>query len=288
VKALPAIVASLALAAAAAHGASAAPAKPKTYALVAAMGDVLNATYEVRRTGSHLPSYRHTGLEAPDNILNKLVLAGLDETLAKMEPSSQRIYLAVSVPAAPTRTTPRDTAGLEAVVDYLRPMAERRTWDRVIVATPAYSALGGDAMPSRVQGFGVFMQPLCQSLSGACGMTSIGKFGDGQYGGGGETVQTPQGQTIKANQFVAPYVYLKIWILDPHTLEVTDSQEVFEYQKLWDPKAETLDLSEIIPRRVLAKRIVELASMATEEAVKRTELRGQVEVKEKGPVEPKK
>jgi len=99
-----------------------------------------------------------------------------------------------------------------------------------------------------------------------------------------ETVTTPNGETVKANQFVAPYVYLKIWILDPQTLEVVDSQEIFEYQKMWDPKADTLDLSEVIPRRVLAAQIVRLAGQATEEAVKRTELRGQVEVKDRGEV----
>ncbi len=94
------------------------------------------------------------------------------------------------------------------------------------------------------------------------------------------------GQTGKANQFVAPYGFLKIWIVDPKTLAVIDSQEVFEYQKMWNPKADSLDMSQVIPKRVLAKQIVELAEQATQEAVKRSELRGQVEVKERGPVPP--
>ena len=133
-------------------------------------------------------------------------------------------------------------------------MPERSAWDRIVVATPAYRVQGVDAMAGRSQGFGVFMQPLCRSLSGACGMNSIGQMGERTFAGGGETVQTPDGQTIKANQ------------------------------KMWDPKADSLDLSQVIPKRVLAARIVELASHATAEAVTRSELRGKVEVKERGEV----
>jgi hypothetical protein len=263
------------------------PATPKTYALVAAMGAKFMSTHEVVRTGSHLPPWRRDALDAPDNVLNKLVLSGLDEAVVKMDPTSKRVYLAVSVPPARTDSTPMDEYALDAAIADLKPMPERAAWDRIVVATPAYRNLPVDAMPGRTQGFGVFMQPLCQSLSGACGMNSIGKFGDGQFGSGGETVQTPEGKTIKANQFVAPYVFLKIWILDAKTLAVTDSQEVFEYQKMWDPKADSLDMSQVVSKRALAEQIVRLSSQATEEAVKRTELRGVVEVKAKGEVKEK-
>jgi hypothetical protein len=263
------------------------PAKPKVYALVAAMGSQFMATREVVRTGSHLPPWRRTGLDAPDNVLNRLVLSGLDEAVSKMEPNSKRIYLAVAVRGGRTDSTPMDEAALAAAVEDVRGMPERSGWDRIVVATPGYRNLPVDAMPGRTQGFGIFMQPLCQSLAGACGMNSIGKFGDLNNSGIGETVKTPEGETIKATQFVAPYVFLKIWILDARTLAVTDSQEVFEYQKMWNPKADSLDLSEVIPKRILAAQIVELATQATEEAVKRTELRGVVEVKEKGEVKEK-
>jgi len=243
------------------------------------MGDQLMATHEVKRTGSHLPPFRRNGIDAPDNILNKLVLAGLEEAIAKTDPQSRRVHFAVHVPRAHTDGAPLDATALESVVGYLRAMPERAAWSRVIVATPAYRSLGVDAMSPRSQGFGVFMQPLCQSQQGSCGMNT-----DGSTSSAAETVTTPNGETAKANQFVAPYVYLKIWILDPQTLAVVDSQEVFEYQKMWDPKADTMDLSEVIPKRVLAAQIVRLAGQATEEAVKRTELRGQVEVKERGEV----
>jgi len=253
-------------------------AKGTSYALVAAMGDQFIATHEVRQTGSHLTPYRYTGIEAPDNILNRLVLAGLDEAIAKMEPRSTRVHLAVAIPR-PRTNTARDDAALTAVQVQLRERPERATWDRIVVATPAYRVHRTDAMAQRTKGIGVFMQPLCQSEQGACGLR-----GDGTSSSAAEKVQTPDGREIKANQFVAPYVFIKIWILDPRTLEVTDSQEIFDYVKLWDPKADTMDLSEVIPKRELAKKIVELAVHATEEAVKRTELRGKVEVKEKGEV----
>ena len=275
---LLALMAALALAANATETETASP-KPKAYALVAAMGDQFMATHEVRRTGSHLPSYRRNGIEAPDNVLNRLVLSGLDEAVVKMEPTSKRSYIAVSVPRGRTDSSALDQAAIEAVIAQLRSIPERGTWDRILVATPAYRTHGVDAMAGRSQGFGVFMQPLCQSMQGPCGM-----WFDGSQGVSAEKVVTPEGEQIKANQFVAPYVFLKVWILDPATLAVIDAQEIFEYQKMWDPKAETMDLGEVIPKRVLAARIVELATQATEEAVKRSELRGTVEVKEKGEV----
>ena len=251
----------------------------KRYALVAAMGDRFMATHEVRQTGSRLTPYRYTALQAPDNVLNRLVLAGLDEAIAKMEPTSTRTHLAVAVRRARTDTTPIDAAALDAVVEELRGRPERAQWDRIIVATPAYMTQRTDGMAARTQGFGVFMQPLCQSLQGSCGLDT-----DLSTGSAAEKVTTPAGEETRANQFVAPYVYLKVSILDPRSLEVIDTQEVFEYQKLWDPKKDTMDLSEVIPKRELALRIVKLAGQATEEAVKRTELRGTVEVKEKGAV----
>ena len=270
-------LAALGAAAAGAEGGGA-----RTYALVAAMGDRLMATHEVKRTGSNLPPYRRTGLEAPDNVLNRLVLSGLDEAIAKIEPTSKRTHLAVAVRRPNTDSTSIEEAALEAVLAQLRERPERASWDRLVVATPAYRSHKVDGMVGRSQGFGIFMQPLCQSQQGLCGMNT-----DGSTASAAEKVQTPDGREIKANQFVAPYVYLKVWILDPRTLEVTDSQEVFDYVKMWDPHAGTMDLSEVIPKRELARQIVQLAGHATEEAVKRTELRGSVEVKERGPVEPK-
>jgi len=249
----------------------------KSYALVAAMGDTFMATHEVRRTGSHLAPYRYSGIDAPDNILNRLVLAGLDQAIAKVEPTSKRMLLAVAIPR-PRTNSARDDDALTAVQVQLRERPERGAWDRIVVATPAYQLQRVDAMAARTKGIGVFMQPLCQSQQGACGMHT-----DGSMASAAEKVQAPDGTEIKANQFVAPYVFVKVWILDPRTLDVTDSQEVFDYVKLWDPRADTMDLSEVVPRRELAKRIVELAMHATEEAVKRTELRGTVEVKERGP-----
>ena len=278
IRALAALLASLAF-----SGAAADPetpiAKPKVYALVAAMGNQLMATHEVRRTGSRLPPWRHTRIDDPDNALNRLVLSGLDEAVGKIEPGSQRVHLGIAVRRARTETAPLDEVAFAAALTALQAMPEHGAWDRIIIATPAYRALNADGMPARSQGFGVFMQPLCQSQKGTCGM-----WGDGSSAVAAEKVQTPDGKEITANQFVAPYVFLKIWIVDPRTLTVTDSQEVFDYQKLWDPAADTMDLSQVIPKRVLATRIVELASHATEEAVTRSELRGKVDVKERGPV----
>src|SRR5690606_1101074 len=72
---------------------------PRVYALVAAFGNQFEVVHEEPSVGSHLSPYRRRSVEVGGDMLNRVVLQGLDQALAKFEPSSRRI-------SAPTRSRP--------------------------------------------------------------------------------------------------------------------------------------------------------------------------------------
>ncbi len=245
---------------------------PTVYALVAAVGAQFTAVHEVVHVGSHLSPYRRDFLEAPDNVLNKLVLHSLDGAIAKVDPQSKRVYLAVATPRPRSETYSMETAALETVVAELRPMPERAQWDRVVVATPAYRVGAGDALPGRLQGLGIVTQGLCQGQLAYCDSGTVPAIA-------GQAAVTPGGKPITATRYVAPYMSIKVSILDAKTLEVIESHDVFQHEKIYDPTSKTMDMNESISKRVLATRIVELVEHATREAVMASQLRGTVEVR---------
>jgi hypothetical protein len=254
-------------------------AESRTYALVSAMGDVLNAGHEVKRTGSHLPPYRNRPIEAPENILDKLALTSLDEVVAKMDPAGQRIRFSVALSKEmQSRPASLEEAAFHKAVEALRAMPGRDAWHRIVLVTPSMSGLERDGMGSRLQGMGIFIQALCQGELKFCDSGS-------QPESTGIKVETPSGETTTASRFVAPFLAMKMWILEPKTLAVLDSQEVFDHRKIWDPKSQALDPTKILDGKVLATRFVELVESSTRDAVMRSELRGTVDVKERGEVQ---
>ena len=251
----------------------------KVYALVAALGDTFYSTYQENgmRTGTRLEGYRRNTHTAPDNALNRLALATLDETIGKLEPQSRRIYLAIATPRPRGATQRMEEIAFEAVLEQLKSMPERSQWHRIVVATPAYRTLGGHNMPGRMQGAGVHIQAACTSEVRDCDTRAKSQAEDTK-------VETPSGEEAYASRFVAPWLAIKIWILDPRTLEVLDAHESIEYRKYYDPSSDSMEMTENVGRRFLATKIVELVERTTREAVMSTELRGTVEVKEKGSV----
>jgi hypothetical protein len=89
---------------------------------------------------------------------------------------------------------------------------------------------------------------------------------------------------VKSDRYVAPYFFAKIWILDPQSLQVLDSEVVMDHTKYNDPDSDAMDQNQVLDRKFLLTKIVEQVEKSTTLAVSRTELRGKVEVKEKGEV----
>lgn len=250
--------------------------KPKVYALIGAVGAQFNVVHSVPSVGSHLNPYRRSSVELPDNILNRFALHGLDKAIAHIDPKSTRIYMMLP----PTQmdavaASQRESVAISQVVSALEKMPQRLEWDRIVVATPAYAALDRDRMADKLQGLGLFLQPLCQSDPRSC-----------EYGfhpASGADAVTPDDKTIAANSFLAPFSYVDVWVLDPKTLAVLDKQESFDNQKLADPTAQALDISKSSNREFLAARVDSLIELSLGVAVMHSELnlrKGKVEVGE--------
>jgi hypothetical protein len=260
------------------------PAKPKVYALIAAIGDEFTTVTEVSRTGSHLSPYHRTTSRVPDNILNRLALHSLDKAIETIDPTSTRIYM--TLPAAQIDgVTPskRDGVAIGAVTAELAKMPQRVDWDRILVATPAFRALDRDGMPSKLQGFGIFSQSTCQ---GGCGTYSDNIPRDlAQEPPDGADAVTSDDKNIKARTFLAPYSYIKVWVLDPKTLEVLDVQQGFDNQKLAEAQYKPrLDLSKSEDQKYLARRIVSLIELSVGEAVLHSEINAPKGKADVGPI----
>jgi hypothetical protein len=247
--------------------AAADPDKPTVYALVAALGGQFSIVWEVPSTGSHLSRYRRKPAAAPGDALNRLALHGLDQAIEGVDPGSTRLYLSLP-PAQIDAVAPdqRETAALSAVVAALQEMPQRRDWDRIVVATPAYRALDANGLGSKLQGFGIFDEPVCQA---ACGnFLDVVPREIAAEPPGGVDALTMDDQTIKARTFIAPFSYIAVWVLDPKTLAVLDKEEGFDNQKLAEPAYKLpLDLSDAQVQNYLAGRMAHLVAASIGAAV---------------------
>jgi len=249
------------------------------YALVAAMGDQFTAASEVHTTGSHLPNYAKRRLDVKEEGINKLALASVASAVGKLHPEVERHYLVVALPQdTQLRVRSIEENAFAIAVEALRARPDRGEWQRIVLITPANRAqrqeTGGLAPDT--QGIGVFTQGLCQSDIRDCDKRrSVAS---------GVEVTTPKGETVKSDRYVAPYFFAKIWILDPQSLQVLDSEVVMDHTKYNDPDSDAMDQNQVLDRKFLLTKIVEQVEKSTTLAVSRTELRGKVEVKEKGEV----
>jgi hypothetical protein len=260
-----------------AQSAAEAPPKPRVHALVAAVGDKFSLIYEEPSVGSHLSPYKRSAVDVPHGELNKIVLKGLDAAVAKTDPAGERIFLALTPPVKRT-----GALSGEALVRWIRLELEklpRDRWDTVLVAIPAYRVQSRERLPTRIEGLGIFAQPLCQSNPESCERDTTPTTG--------VEAMTPQGEKIQSNFFVAPYSFIEVWVLDPRTLNVLDRGVSMEHQKLYDPTSSSLNVFTNVATEVLADRFVGLIQSSVAAAVAETEKRGTVQVKERGAVKEK-
>jgi hypothetical protein len=253
-------------------------APPRSYALVAALGDEIGVVTEGPTTGTHLSPFRRTSVDVPGNLLNRFVLNALDSAIAKLDPDSKRVYMTLAAGRLKEVAAPRrESAALAEVVAALVNMPQRPEWDAIVVVTPTYTGVDREGLPGKLQGPGVFVEPMCQGRTGlrtsdydSCGT-------DARPPAGRETL-TPEGEVVRTNFFLAPFSYLQVRILDPRTLAVLDQQKVFDSQKLYDPH---VGRRTMVSEEFLTARFGAVVQASVRRAVEESVLRGQVEV---GPV----
>jgi hypothetical protein len=245
--------------------------KPRTHALVSAVGSDIQWVRQNNSAGTHIPYQRHT-INVPNVSIDAAALRGLDRAVASDDPDAQRVFLRL----APEMM--RDLRGHERsevlparAMAALRAVPERETWDRIYLLTPRFFNDEREGMGAKLHGIGVYVQPLRRNTG------VMGDSGDLDTSLGYETV-SPKGEKRNSDTFVAPYFYTQLWIIDAKSMKVLEKKERYDYQRINDPDSNEVAIDQLA---VMMEKFVERAAAR---AV--NEQTGEVTVKEPRVINP--
>ena len=255
------------------------PERPKVYALVSAIGGDISVVRQRADVGSNLEPYRRYTVHMPDASVDMAVLRGLDRAVASEDPDSTRVFL---------RMDPEQVRGVlpykrgEVVparaIAALEMMPERKDWDRIILVTPRWLQPGRDGMGTKLHGIGIYIQPLGRNIAGILDADA-----------GIETAMdpdtaSPTGEKGRSYKYVAPYFYAQMWVLDAKTMKVLETNERYDFQRLYDPNSTAIDVAKQIPVEQLATLVERFVERAAAQSL--NDPQGEVIIKEHGPVNP--
>ena len=251
--------------------------KPKVYALVSAIGSEITVVRQRPQVGSNIPPYRRDKVPLPDAGIDAAVLRGLDRAVTSEDPDAKRIFL---------RLAPDEVRGIVGyqrgevlsgkVVSALEAMPERKDWDRIILVTPRYLQVAREGLGPGLYGIGVYIQPLERTRieSPESGFETSFDL---------ETI-SPTQEKSRSYRYVAPYFYAQLWVLDAKTMKVLETNERYDFQRLYDPASTALDVAQQIPLEQLAALVEKFVERASARALNDRE--GEVTVKEPRVVNP--
>ena len=211
-------------------------AKPKTYALVSAVGSQIQIVRQKFQTGTNTEPYERSQLAIPGQALNNSVLRGLDRAVGRVDPKAERVLLHVNIPPAEQLSQyDRASAATDALLVALKNLPIRQEWDEIIAVTPRYMQGSSDRLGTKLWGIGVFVQPL---QSGA--KNSAADRVD--FSNTDDDVFTLGSDTAVDDTFVAPYAYLRFTVFDAKTMKVLRTLDRTDARKTAVKNCETTDL----------------------------------------------
>lgn len=234
--------------------------KPKVYALISAVGDQLTYVTQRESTGSNvIDHYKRVVLKVPGNALNASVLNGLDRAIEQRDPGSTRILATLkALEMEGVRPIDRENVAMGKLLAALEKMPQRADWDTIIVVTPKFQFSERSGMGSKLEGIGIYIQPL--------GSGRLQSDGEEILGSDGELAITPDGKPGKrSGVYIAPYNYTQTWVLNAKTLEVLETNARYEFQRVYDPESTALNVANSIP----AAKLAEVVSNFIERSVAR-------------------
>ena len=235
---------------AAVHAQQGAAPKPKVYALISAVGDQFTLVVQKEMVGSNmLDNYHRQVVKVANNALNVSILKGLDRAMEQRDPGSTRILATLN--ALEMEGVPpidREKVALGKLLRALEKMPQRMDWDTIIVVTPKFQFSGRKGMASKLEGFGLYVQPLYS------GRLEDNDMGADLLGSEGEDTITPDGKPGKrSSRYLAPYNYTQTWVFDAKTLNVLETNARYEFQRVYDQDATALNIAKTIPLEKLAE-----------------------------------
>ena len=240
--------------AAAAAVTSAAPEKTKTIALLAAVGDQFSYVRQKESVGSNLQPYIRQNITAPDQLLNRMVLKGMDKAVAAEYPGAEVVMMTLRPDPPELKILPqnREAHTMGRVMTMLKDYPDRMRWDEIMVVTPKWLLSERKGMGSKLSGIGIYVQPL-----------GSGKDAMEDNPLEDEVRDAGENQKMRSKTFVAPFFYIQVTVLDAKTLKVLRTDERYDYRKLVNSDSAALDVqASFSPEQLGAEleRFVETAS----------------------------
>lgn len=220
--------------------------KPKVYALISAVGDQFTYVTQKQSVGSNvIDHYDRKVIKIPNDAINASVLKGLDRAIEQRDPGSKRILAklnALEMTGVPP--VDRERVAMGKLLATLDKFPQRMEWDTIIVVTPKYLFSERKGMGGKLEGLGVYVQPL-ESSKQDDGVEVLGNDGE-------ETIRPDGTPGKRSSTFVAPYNYTQTWVFDAKTLAVLDTSARYEFQKVYDPDSTALNGARSVPIEKLA------------------------------------
>jgi hypothetical protein len=241
--------------------------KPRTYALVSAVGDQINFAARRMETGTNFEGYRRTRLAISDKSVDAAVLRGMDRVLARREPDSTRVFLRLAPGELDGVPAPkREEVALAKLRAELSKLPQRAQWDQIIIITPYYRMSEMRGLAGKLHGVGLYVQSMD---------TNVDALGAEATGGqvmveGPETVMPDGTPSVRSSKYLALYSYTQVWILDAKTLEVIRNEPWMFNEKINDITSGALDAFRQLPPEKLAERFESFAERAAGRALAQT------------------
>ena len=232
----------------------AAPGKAKTIALLAAVGDQFSYVRQKESVGSNLEPFIRQNITAPDQLLNRMVLKGMDKAVAAEYPGAEVVMMSLRPDPPELKILPqnREAHTMGRVMAMLQSYPDRMRWDEIMVVTPKWLMSERKGMGSKLSGIGIYVQPL-----GSGKDTTESDSLDDEVRDAGES------QKQRSKRFVAPFFYIQVTVLDAKTLKVLRTDERYDYRKLVNSDSAAPDVqASFTPEELGAQleRFVETAS----------------------------
>lgn len=219
--------------------------KPKVYALISAVGDQFTIVTLKQSVGSNiLDNYRRDVMKVPNNGLNASILKGLDRAIEQRDPGSTRILATLNaLEMEGVLPIDREKVAMKKLLATLEKMPQRMDWDTIIVVTPKFQFSERKGMGSKLEGIGIYVQPLEKGSLG-----ELADSGADILGSDGEETITPDGKPGKrSGRYIAPYNYTQTWVFDAKTLKVLETSARYEFQRVYDQNSTAINIAKSIP-----------------------------------------
>lgn len=246
------------------------PTAPHVYALVSAVGSKISYVRLKKGVGSNLDPYKRVDVDVPGAAIDGAVLRGLERVILQDDPGAQMVYM---------KLNPRELEGSYAyrhgdvaigkLASALEKMPGRRDWYRIVVVTPRYVNSERAGLGTKLHGIGIYVRPFGSGLP-------TDAFDD--QANQPDTI-SPEGVEGRSKRYIAPFFYTQVWVIDPATLRVLETNERYDFQRYYDPQSTANDIEDAIPPEKLGPLMEKFVEQSSARSLR--EAIGSVTVREK-------